>query len=416
MSEPIDPAWARHFDTIGDELLRLTTVCGVNLREPGVVERIVKNDETVCSKKNAIGFRKLRDLVMATLQLSEQGRRSHRAGGNEDDRRRADGAARSPAGARRNERQTAHHSREQAHLNAKEKAQLKRIQKHIAPYRVTRGKDFRLKDIDPRDTGDLKSEDKGEAKEMLQRGVEWLAKEQDMLYAQDHWALLLVFQAMDAAGKDGTIKHLTSGINTQGCHVTSYKQPSSEELDHDFLWRYMRNVPARGMIGIFNRSYYEELLVVKVHPELLARQKLHPSLIKKSVWDDRYEDISNYERYLHRNGVRVVKFFLHVSHAEQSAGSWSAWTNRRRTGSSRRPTLPNANIGPTTKERTRKRSRFPASKYAPLLRGSCRQQMVHTLDHCGHCGRRHRGLQPRVSRGRADNASARGSQRELENE
>ncbi len=152
---------------------------------------------------------------------------------------------------------------------------------------------------------------------MLQRGVEWLAKEQDMLYAQDHWALLLVFQAMDAAGKDGTIKHLTSGINTQGCHVTSYKQPSSEELDHDFLWRYMRNVPARGMIGIFNRSYYEELLVVKVHPELLARQKLHPSLIKKSVWDDRYEDISNYERYLHRNGVRVVKFFLHVSHAEQ---------------------------------------------------------------------------------------------------
>ena len=202
-------------------------------------------------------------------------------------------------------------------MNAKDKAQLKRIQKHIAPYRVTRGKDFRLKDIDPRDTGGLKSEDKGEAKEMLQRGVEWLAKEQDMLYAQDHWALLLVFQAMDAAGKDGTIKHLTSGINTQGCHVTSYKQPSSEELDHDFLWRYMRNVPARGMIGIFNRSYYEELLVVKVHPELLARQKLHPSLIKKSVWDDRYEDISNYERYLHRNGVRVVKFFLHVSHAEQ---------------------------------------------------------------------------------------------------
>ena len=202
-------------------------------------------------------------------------------------------------------------------MNAKDKAQLKRIRKHIAPYRVTRGKDFRLKDIDPRDTGDLKAEDKGEAKELLQRGVEWLAKEQDMLYAQDHWALLLVFQAMDAAGKDGTIKHLTSGINTQGCHVTSYKQPSSEELDHDFLWRYMRNVPARGMIGIFNRSYYEELLVVKVHPELLARQKLHPSLIKKSVWDDRYEDISNYERYLHRNGVRVVKFFLHVSHAEQ---------------------------------------------------------------------------------------------------
>jgi PPK2 family polyphosphate:nucleotide phosphotransferase len=197
------------------------------------------------------------------------------------------------------------------------KAQLKRIRKFIEPYRVTRGKDFKLKDVDPRDTRGLKSEDKTEAKEMLGRGVEWLAEQQNMLYAQDHWALLLVFQAMDAAGKDGTIKHVTSGINSQGCHVTSYKQPSSEELDHDFLWRYMRHVPARGMIGIFNRSYYEELLVVKVHPELLARQKLHPSLITKNIWDERYEDIGNYERYLYRNGVRVVKFFLHVSHAEQ---------------------------------------------------------------------------------------------------
>jgi len=197
------------------------------------------------------------------------------------------------------------------------KAQLKRIEKLIARYRVTRGKDFKLKHVDPKDTAGLKSEDKSEAKEMLERGVEWLAEQQQMLYAQDHWALLLVFQAMDAAGKDGTIKHVTSGINTQGCHVTSYKQPSSEELDHDFLWRYMRNVPARGMIGIFNRSYYEELLVVKVHPELLHRQKLHASLVTKNVWDERYEDIGNYERYLDRNGVRVVKFFLHVSHSEQ---------------------------------------------------------------------------------------------------
>src|SRR6185436_7586710 len=149
----------------------------------------------------------------------------------------------------------------------KKKDQLKRIEEYIAPYRVTRGKGFSLKDIDPGDTADLKSNDKAEAKEMLGNGVAWLAEQQDMLYAQDHWAVLLVFQAMDAAGKDGTIKHVTSGINTQGCHVTSYKQPSSEELDHDFLWRYMRNVPARGMIGIFNRSYYEELLVVRVHPE-----------------------------------------------------------------------------------------------------------------------------------------------------
>ena len=201
-------------------------------------------------------------------------------------------------------------------MKTTEKAKLELIRKYLARYRITRGKDFRLKDVDPRDTAGLKA-DKSEAKEMLQRGVEWLAEQQDILYAQDHWALLLVFQAMDAAGKDGTIKHLTSGINTQGCHVTSYKQPSSEELDHDFLWRYMRNVPARGMIGIFNRSYYEELLVVKVHPELLVRQKLHPSLLKKKVWKNRYEDIRNYEQYLDRNGVRVLKFFLHLSHAEQ---------------------------------------------------------------------------------------------------
>lgn len=197
------------------------------------------------------------------------------------------------------------------------KSQLERVEKFISPYRVTRGKGFRLRDVDPRDTGGLKSEDKAEAKDMLARGVEWLAEQQDMLYAQDHWALLLAFQAMDAAGKDGTIKHVTSGINPQGCTVTSFKQPSSEELDHDFLWRYVRNVPARGQIGIFNRSYYEEVLVVRVHQELLTRQKLHPSLITKRIWDERYEDIVNFERYLVRNGIIVLKFFLHVSRAEQ---------------------------------------------------------------------------------------------------
>ena len=197
------------------------------------------------------------------------------------------------------------------------KSQFERIDRFIAPYRVTHGKSFRLKDVDPGDTAQLKSADKAEAKEMLARGVEWLAEEQDKLYAQDHWAVLLVFQAMDAAGKDGTIKHVTSGINPQGCTVTSFKQPSSEELDHDYLWRYMRNVPARGQIGIFNRSYYEELLVVKVHQELLARQKMHPSLVTKKIWDERYQDIGNYEKYLSRNGVVVLKFFLHVSKAEQ---------------------------------------------------------------------------------------------------
>ncbi len=197
------------------------------------------------------------------------------------------------------------------------KSQLDRVRKFIRPYRITSGKGFRLKDIDPGDTGRLKSEDKPEAKEMLARGVDWLAEQQDMLYAQDHWALLLVFQAMDAAGKDGTIKHVTSGINPQGCTVTSFKQPSSEELDHDYLWRYVRNVPARGQIGIFNRSYYEEVLVVKVHQELLARQKLHPSLISKKIWEQRYEEIGNFETYLDNNGIKVLKFFLHVSKAEQ---------------------------------------------------------------------------------------------------
>jgi PPK2 family polyphosphate:nucleotide phosphotransferase len=193
----------------------------------------------------------------------------------------------------------------------------KRIEHFIRPYRVTSGKDFRLKSIDPGDTGGLNSEDKPQARELLAQGVDWLAEQQDMLYAQDHWAVLLVFQAMDAAGKDGTIKHVTSGINPQGCTVTSYKQPSSEELDHDYLWRYMRNVPARGQIGIFNRSYYEEVLVVKVHEELLTRQKLHPSLVTKKIWQDRYADIRNYEQYMVRNGIVVLKFFLHLSKAEQ---------------------------------------------------------------------------------------------------
>ena len=197
------------------------------------------------------------------------------------------------------------------------KSDFERIENFISPYRVTSGKGFRLKDMDPGDTAQLKSADKAEAREMLARGVEWLAEEQDKLYAQDHWSVLLVFQAMDAAGKDGTIKHVTSGINPQGCTVTSFKQPSSEELDHDYLWRYMRNVPARGQIGIFNRSYYEEVLVVKVHEDLLARQKMHPSLVTKKIWDERYQDIGNFEKYLGRNGVVVLKFFLHVSKTEQ---------------------------------------------------------------------------------------------------
>lgn len=194
---------------------------------------------------------------------------------------------------------------------------LQRIEKFIDPYRVTKGKGFRLKDVDPGDTRGIKSDQKAEAREMLARGVEWLAEEQDKLYAQDRWSVLLVFQAMDAAGKDGTIKHVMSGVNPQGCQVYSFKAPSPEELDHDFLWRTTRCLPERGRIGIFNRSYYEEVLVVRVHQEILARQKLPPELVTKRIWDERLEDIAAFERYLARNGTVILKFFLHVSRKEQ---------------------------------------------------------------------------------------------------
>jgi len=193
----------------------------------------------------------------------------------------------------------------------------KRIHSFLAPYRIDRGKKFRLKDIDPADTGPLESEQKQESREMLQRGVTELARLQEMLYAQDRWGLLLVFQAMDAAGKDGTIKHVMSGVNPQGCQVCSFKQPSTEELDHDFLWRACKAIPERGRIGIFNRSYYEEVLVVRTHPELLARQHMPPSLVTRRIWEERFEDINAYERYLTRNGIAIRKFFLHVSKKEQ---------------------------------------------------------------------------------------------------
>jgi PPK2 family polyphosphate:nucleotide phosphotransferase len=192
-----------------------------------------------------------------------------------------------------------------------------RAARFIKPYRVADGRGFRLKDVDPGDTAHLESEDEDAAKEVLKDGIELLAEYQDMLYAQDRWAVLLVFQAMDAAGKDGTIKHVMSGVNPQGVQVYSFKAPSEEELDHDYLWRCMRNLPERGRIGIFNRSYYEEVLVARVHPEILERQKLPPRLVGKAIWDERYEDIRTFERYLSRNGVVIRKFFLHVSKAEQ---------------------------------------------------------------------------------------------------
>jgi PPK2 family polyphosphate:nucleotide phosphotransferase len=194
---------------------------------------------------------------------------------------------------------------------------LKRARKRIDPYRITDGEGFRLKDFDPADTGDLSAEDKSRAQEELQSGIAALVRLQDMLYAQDRWALLAIFQAMDAAGKDGAIKHVMSGINPAGCQVASFKAPSPQELDHDYLWRCQRELPERGRIGIFNRSYYEEVLVVRVHPEMLAQEKLAPELVKDDIWERRFEDIRHFERHLTRNGTTIVKFFLNVSPGEQ---------------------------------------------------------------------------------------------------
>jgi PPK2 family polyphosphate:nucleotide phosphotransferase len=193
---------------------------------------------------------------------------------------------------------------------------LEQLDKYVKPFRITTGKGFRLKDFDPRDTRGLQL-DKSEATELLQRGVEWLAQEQDLLYAQNQWSLLLIFQAMDAAGKDSTIKHVTSGLNPQGCQVFSFKQPSQEELDQDFLWRHVKCLPQRGRIGIFNRSYYEEVLVVRVHPELLRAERLPAPCMSKHIWDERLTDIEHFEKYLSRQGTVVLKFFLHVSREEQ---------------------------------------------------------------------------------------------------
>jgi len=185
------------------------------------------------------------------------------------------------------------------------------------PFRVTDGKGFRLKNINPKDTLDFKSEDKPREQEALANGVRALSILQDMLYAQDRWGVLLIFQAMDAAGKDSAIKHVMSGVNPQGVEVYSFKSPSAEELDHDYLWRCMKRLPERGRIGIFNRSYYEETLIMRVHPEYLAKQKLPPELVTKDIWKGRFHDIRSFERYLVRNGIVIRKFFLHVSKKEQ---------------------------------------------------------------------------------------------------
>jgi PPK2 family polyphosphate:nucleotide phosphotransferase len=195
------------------------------------------------------------------------------------------------------------------------KDRRKRVRKLLDRLRVTDGRGFRLKDYDPGDTDGVDSKEK--AVELLAQGVNLLSEGQEKLYAQDQWGVLLIFQAMDAAGKDGAIKHVMSGVNPQGCQVFSFKAPSAEELDHDFLWRSARALPERGRIGIFNRSYYEEVLVVRVHPEILQGQRLPRALVTKRIWAERYEDIRGFERYLARQGFVILKFFLHVSKSEQ---------------------------------------------------------------------------------------------------
>src|SRR5437879_4305920 len=192
---------------------------------------------------------------------------------------------------------------------------IKEAARLAEPYRVTKGEKFRLKDYDPAGTGGVKS--KRHAQQIVDRRIGLLSDMQEKLYAQDRWALLVILQAMDAAGKDSVIKHVMSGVNPQGCEVYSFKAPSTEELNHDYLWRTMRAVPERGRIGIFNRSYYEEVLVVRVHSELLKNERIPPSLITKKIWDHRFEDICAFEKYLTRNGIIVRKFLLNVSKKEQ---------------------------------------------------------------------------------------------------
>jgi PPK2 family polyphosphate:nucleotide phosphotransferase len=194
---------------------------------------------------------------------------------------------------------------------------IKQARRLAKRYRVGDGDDFRLKSVDPGDMAGYDADDKEAGQKALAAGIDVLARLQDMLYAQDRWSVLLIFQAMDAAGKDGAIKHVMSGVNPQGCEVHAFKAPTSEDLDHDYLWRCMKRLPERGRIGIFNRSYYEETLVVRVHPEVLAKQKLPDPLVTDDLFKERFQDIRAFERYLTRNGVVVRKFFLHVSKKEQ---------------------------------------------------------------------------------------------------
>ena len=237
---------------------------------------------------------------------------------------------------------------------------LKQAKKYSQPFCVTNGKKFRLKDVDPGDTRDFDSDEKPQAQEALAAGVEALAELQDKLYAQDRWSVLLIFQAMDAAGKDGAIKHVMSGINPQGCQVYSFKAPSAEELDHDYLWRCAKRLPERGRIGIFNRSYYEEVLVVRVHPEFLDGQKLPAESSTKDIWDERFRGHPHFERYLTRNGIAgPASSSSTFRRTNRRNASSSASTTRRRTGNSPLNDVASASTGTTTWTPTSERSARP---------------------------------------------------------
>jgi PPK2 family polyphosphate:nucleotide phosphotransferase len=247
------------------------------------------------------------------------------------------------------------------------KPKLKNVHKFIKPYVVTSGKHFRLKDYDPGDTHHLNSEDKPEAKEWLEQGVSLLSDLQQVLYAQGTWGLLLIFQAMDAAGKDGTIKHVMSGVNPQGVDVFSFKAPSAEELAHDFLWRTSRCLPSRGKIGIFNRSYYEEVLVVRVHPEMLQKQRLPDEVQGNHFWRGRYEDISALEHYLTRNGIAVCKFFLHLSKEEQKRRFLARLENKEKNWKFSTADLKERKYWDEYQDAYEKMIRNTATEYAPWV-------------------------------------------------
>ncbi|CAH1660566.1 PPK2 family polyphosphate:nucleotide phosphotransferase [Hyphomicrobiales bacterium] len=247
--------------------------------------------------------------------MTRSSKKNGKASSPSSDRLPSEATAESPASEAVKESQPKSDAKKSNKRKPPPHIEISALDKLIAPYRITDGKDFRIKDHNPDDTAGLDLKD--HARDLLDRGVAALSAIQEKLFADNSWSVLLVFQAMDAAGKDGTIKHVMSGINPQGCQVHAFKAPSSEELDHDFLWRTHQRLPERGRIGIFNRSYYEEVLVVRVHQEILDNEGLPPKLVTESIWDDRLKDIRHHERYLARNGMLILKFFLNVSKDEQ---------------------------------------------------------------------------------------------------